>query len=193
MTKPAKLPEREMLNSLLDYNEDTGLLYWKARVASLFESGKHSAEHTCNRWNSKFAGKEAFTCVGTDGYRKGSINNHLYRAHRIIWKMLTGEEPPEVDHINGTRLDNRKVNLRGVTSTENRRNAARHRDTKSPHNGVRKAPQGGWQSYITVDYKWINLGCYSSLEEAVAARKAGELAFGFHPNHGRAAALPKEA
>lgn len=189
MTDAKELPSQEMLNTLLRYDETEGLLYWRPRDVSLFEDKAHSASHTCNRWNSKFANKEALACLGQDGYLKGSINNQLVRAHRVIWKMLTGEDAINVDHIDGNRVNNRKANLRSVDATGNRRNAARHFDSKAPFQGVRKTTNGLWQAYITVDYKWTNLGCYETIPEAIAARKAAEIMFDFHPNHGRAAAL----
>lgn len=187
MTTARELPSQEMLNTLLTYDDAEGLLFWKARDVSSFEDKAHSATHTCNRWNSKFANKQAFTCVGNDGYKKGSLGRQMVRAHRVIWKMLTGEDAVNVDHIDGDRLNNRKGNLRAVDATGNRRNAARHRDSKAPFQGVRKTTNGLWQAYITVNYKWTNLGCYETIPEAIAARKAAEVMFDFHHNHGRIA------
>lgn len=45
-----------------------------------------------------------------------------FPAHRIIWKMETGEDPDTIDHINGKRADNRMENMRNVTHKENLQN-----------------------------------------------------------------------
>ena len=42
-------------------------------------------------------------------------------------------------------------------------------------------------AYITVDSHMKILGRFKSLEDAVAARKAAEAKYDYHPNHGRAA------
>lgn len=58
------------------------------------------------------------------GYVDVTINDRLYRAHRVIWvlfnKTLTPDET--IDHISGDRADNRIINLRAVSSRENNRN-----------------------------------------------------------------------
>jgi len=187
MTKPRKLPTQEMLNSLLHYEPETGALLWKTRPVTMFVDKAHSAEHTCNRWNSKFSGKPAFTCVGTDGYLKGAINNQTTRAHRVIWKMVTGNDAETVDHIDGNRTNNVWGNLRDVPTKVNTKNSARPKSHTNPAVGVRRNNGGGWQAYLNADGKFISFGTYATVEEAIAARKAGQIGFGFHPNHGRVA------
>ena len=49
----------------------------------------------------------------TNGYMSVSILGIAYRIHRVIWKMIHREEPPEMlDHINRVKTDNRIENLR---------------------------------------------------------------------------------
>lgn len=43
-------------------------------------------------------------------------------VHRLLWLLWYEEIPDIVDHINGIKHDNRKVNLRNVTSLENNKN-----------------------------------------------------------------------
>lgn len=47
------------------------------------------------------------------GYLVVTVNFSRYKAHRIIWLMMTGEDPGEnmIDHDNRTTGDNRWVNL----------------------------------------------------------------------------------
>jgi len=184
-TKPT--PSKEMLDALLTYQTKTGQLFWKRRPLEMFANneGGHSRRHNYDKWNAKFAGKEAFTAVKGDGYKHGALFGEHFSAHRIIWKMMTGQEALEIDHINGVRADNHWDNLRSVPSTLNKRNAARSKDNKSGVTGVRRTNRGGWQAFITVNYKMICLGTSKNFDEAVKMRKEAEMKYGFHTNHGR--------
>jgi hypothetical protein len=49
-------------------------------------------------WNPANSGARA-GCEITSGYRHISIDGITYKEHRVIWTMITGEEPPPViDH-----------------------------------------------------------------------------------------------
>jgi len=52
------------------------------------------------------------------------INNKCiqFAVHRLLWLLWYNEIPDTIDHINGIKHDNRKVNLRNVTSIENNKN-----------------------------------------------------------------------
>src|SRR5437879_1070269 len=119
-----KLPSKEELDKLIRYEPDTGLLFWRKRTEDLFVNrGGHTLKHTCAKWNGRFADKEALTKM-TLGYRCGRLNRDYVMAHRVIWKLMTGNDPIQVDHIDGDRSNNRWENLRDVTASENRRNTA---------------------------------------------------------------------
>ena len=61
--------------------------------------------------------------VVTNGYIKISIGNKKYFAHRLIWLWLHGTIDNEcIDHINNDEADNRLINLRCVSLSENQRN-----------------------------------------------------------------------
>jgi hypothetical protein len=182
-----ELPSQEHLRMLLDYDHLNGVLRWKKRDLSLFENGGHGAEHNRDKWNARWAGKEALAAIKGDGYKHGAIDGVHYVSHRVIWKWMTGNDPAEdIDHIDGNRKNNKWSNLRSVNRSENLRNAARHKDNSSGTTGVRYVAKGGlWQAYIIRGRTFISLGSYKNKDDAIAARKQGEKEYGFHPNHGR--------
>ncbi len=181
-----ELPSQEYLRMLLRYDPQTGVLLWRKRSVALFGSNGHTAEHTCNKWNSRMAGKPALAAIKGDGYAHGAIDGVHYSSHRVIWKWMTGDDPDEIDHINGVRDDNRWANLRSVSRALNGKNCARHKDNLSGVTGVRYQKRDKlWQAYMIPDGVFIHLGAFKKLEAAIAARKAGEKRQGFHRNHGR--------
>lgn len=96
---------------------------------------------------------------------------HIY-MHRLITNAPKGKE---VDHINGDKLDNRKKNLRLVNHTVNMQNSLR-KTNLSGFRGVRKNLVG-WQAYIFLKNKFINLGNFRTPEEAFEARREGEIKY----------------
>ena len=192
-TASKPLPSQEYLTSILRYEPETGRLFWRERMPSMFSEGRHTAAHTCAKWNSAFAGKEAFTAKHPAGYRHTNILGRTVLAHRIIWKMVTGIEPDQIDHIDGIRSNNQWSNLRDVTVLENRRNAAISSRNSSGANGVRWVARGRkWQAFIGSKYDLFCLGTFDNFDDAVAARKAAERKHQFHENHGRDAVNQKE-
>ena len=167
-TAPKTLPSCERLNDLFSYDPVSGVLTRKVSV----------------RYNA-LAGSEV-GCVGKNGYKIFSIDGSLYYVHRVIWKLITGEEPEEIDHIDGVRTNNAIKNLRSVTRDENAKNTSKPRGNSSGVIGVSWNIQANkWESYITVKGKKDLLGQFKSFEAAAAARKAAEIKYGFHKNHGR--------
>ena len=51
----------------------------------------------------------------------GNSRNKIY-LHHIAWALVFGRFPRQIDHINGIKTDNRLVNLREVTTSENDQN-----------------------------------------------------------------------
>lgn len=189
-TASKPLPSQEYLNSRLRYDPDTGKLFWKPKTVDMFAEGRHTAAHTCNRWNSRFAGKEAFTSKNGAGYLHSSIDGQPMLAHRVIFKMMTGKDADFIDHDGGVRDNNRWSKLNDVSQSGNLKNSARHKDNMSGATGVRWSPScSKWQAFIGVDYQQICLGTFDSFDDAVATRKAAEQKHNFHRNHGRSAAI----
>lgn len=108
VAKPKPLPPLEILQEKLEYDPETGALFWKCPPSKNVKLGD---------------------CAGTKdkrGYLRVMIGNSQYRAHRLIWKLVYGEDPPpsmEIDHINRDPSDNRLSNLRLATARQNNFNS----------------------------------------------------------------------
>jgi hypothetical protein len=111
---PNPLPSPEYLRKLLEYDPDTGELFWRRRSVCMFEDGAQTAAHACNRWNSRFEALPAF-CVKHSSGRGfvGKIDGYSYMAHRVAFAIHHGrlDEADTVLHINGNHFDNRASNL----------------------------------------------------------------------------------
>lgn len=166
-----KLPSNQRLNELLRYNPQTGELRWKT-----------------NRRGAAKAGQLAGVVDKSRGYVKISIDNIRYKAHRICYKMATGWDVGmfEIDHINGVRSDNRLSNLRMVNAIANRKNTKRRANNSSGYTGVSFHKRNKkWRAQLKANGKKIHLGYFEKIEDAVAARAAADVEYGFHVNHGR--------
>lgn len=85
------------------------------------------------------------------------------------------EKTIQIDHVNRKPFDNRKENLNIVTSRENAQNKGIYKNNTSSYSGVGLRPNGKWQARIQIDGKRISLGCYDNIEDAIQAKKEGEL------------------
>lgn len=154
------LPSQEFLRDCLDYDPDTGLLRWK------FRPEEHFNEYRMWRWwNSAFAGKVAGQ-KPPEMYVVIVLDRQKWYGHRLIYKMMTGADPIEVDHIDGNKRNNQWSNLREATHQENICNKIGSRNSKH-YKGIYKA-HGKWIASITVNYKSHHLGCFDTPEEAYA-------------------------
>lgn len=142
----------EELRRLLSYDAQTGLFTWL----------------TGQRQN-KIAGH-------SHGYVRISIKNRLYCAHRLAWLYIYGEWPKkELDHINRIKNDNRIVNLRESTRSENAQNVIAHKDNASGVRGILwDKSRCKWVAELTIDGKLVFKQRFNSKEEAATARKQAE-------------------
>ena len=142
-----------LIRQLLEYNPETGEFFWKVS------------------YGTATVGDQAGSVYG-NGYRYIQIDNLDYRAGRLAWWFVTGEDPDEfIDHKDGIRDNNRFDNLRKATNSQNQANALWKTNT-SGFKGVSWQPsRGKWIARITVDGKAINLGRYYSIIDAAKAYK----------------------
>lgn len=153
------------------YEPETGKLFWRISPSRAIRAGTE-------------------VCYINDGYLRVGFKGRGYFAHRIIWGILHPEDPiadgEEIDHIDHNRTNNRPENLRKVPGIDNRRNKTKdHRNTSGTTGVGWHSYHKKWQAKISVDGVRVYLGLFHSLDDAIAARKAAEIKYGFHKNHGK--------
>lgn len=171
--------DAEYLRECFTYDPESGHLFWKARPARHFSAVRHMRS-----FNTKFAGKRAYTTTDDKGYASARVPNLPSRAHRVIAVAFLGHSDGWIDHINGVRTDNRFCNLRIVDAKGNAQNQRKAKNNTSGLVGV---------SYDKVRQRWAahigghHLGKFRCIAKAIAARRAQEVALGYHQNHGKTA------
>ena len=73
---PKEVPSPNTLRNLLRYDHATGKLFWKPRGNP--------------RFDTRFAGKEAFTATDARGYISGRVFNETHTGHRVAWAIYYG-------------------------------------------------------------------------------------------------------
>lgn len=174
MAKKKELPDHAYLKECLDYDPMTGVLTWRVRPL-----GHFAAEMYWKAWNTKWAGRPASTIQhGRSGHlcKKISIGGERWLSARVIWKWMTGEDPPsEIDHVSRYAADDRWENLRVAERSENQRN--RRCKIRPLPKGVYATRNGRrWFAHIQVNYRIVYLGTFDSPEAAHAAYRAAAAA-----------------
>ena len=139
------------------------------------------------RWNGDVPCSQTITTKNNRGYVWVNIGKTMYLVHRLIVLYMTGSHPNgEVDHIDGDRLNNVWSNLRDTNPFENARNQGNRTDNTSGTRGVGYNYRARkWVARISHDGVRHSLGYFLTKEEAIAARRAAEVMYGYHPNHAR--------
>jgi len=145
------LPTADELWELFEYRPLTGELVWRRPTSRRVKQG---------------------SVAGSPGRNDGvdvRLHGKLYRAHRLVWRWLTAEDPGalELDHINGNRRDNRYQNLRLATRAQNMWNISGR--------GTTHMPCGRYYARIRAGGKPVYLGTFATEEEAHEAYKKAAL------------------
>ena len=137
------LPSVELLRERFNYDEHTGVVTYKV-------SPKVSAIKT---------GETAGSLTVRGDYYKVIIDKTTYMLHRIIWKLVTGQDPGEleIDHHNRNGNDNRFQNLRLATIEEQEANKIKRGTAKCGNR---------FNARILIEGKRITLGCFDTEEQA---------------------------
>ena len=109
---------------------------------------------------------ESVGYISARGYKYMKVNGRGLLFHRVAWKLVTGEDPPqEIDHVNKDRLDNRWCNLRAATPEQNLAN----RPLKGECLPGVKRHGSRFQARITINGTRRTIGTFNTEEEAHAA------------------------
>jgi hypothetical protein len=150
-TRRAAHPTQQELKEIFDYDPE-GFLVWRKPKPGKAKPGQRAGSRANKDW-----------------YASISLNRVTWAAHRLIFIWHHGFLPPEVDHINRDKADNRIENLRAATRVSNGANRSLNSNSTTGHRNI---------SYDPVRRKWcvaIKAGStvlskrFSSLDEAVAA------------------------
>jgi len=134
---------------LLELDPETGIVRWRV-----------------NRGHVK-AGSVAGT-VRTDNYTTIGVDGRRYLLHRVVYLLHHGQWPTGiVDHINGDPRDNRPMNIRVATVSQNGANKRRG-NSKSGFRGVYQRWRK-WLAQISVDGRLRSIGMFFTAEDAARA------------------------
>ncbi len=141
------------LKEHISYDPESGLLTWKRQRGRAL------------------VGDVAGT-LESQGYIIFTFDRVIYKAHRVAWLLHNGVwHSGQIDHINGHKSDNRIINLRAGSCSDNQQNRKRHRS--GDHVGVYLDKEyGGWIARAPRNFlkrrasKYKYLGYFKTKEEA---------------------------
>jgi hypothetical protein len=164
------LPPREYILEALDYDPLTGLFTWRERPPHHFASEQYQ-----KRFNKKYAGKHAGN-ISSRKYLRVRLQEIEYNLHRLAWIIVHGEPlPPEIDHRDRDRLNNKIANLRAATRDQNRVNVGPLKNNVLGVKGV-VFRRGKFKARIMINGLRYDLGQFDTLEMAGKAYQDAAIA-----------------
>lgn len=141
----------ERLRELLSYDQETGVFTWRVQTNNRVKVGMVAGS------------------LNGQGYVQLRVDGIRYAAHRLAWLYVHGEWPKhQIDHINGSKADNRIANLRDGTQSLNQQNRRTALSTnKTGFLGVASF-KGKFRALIYVKGKHVELGSFETPERAHA-------------------------
>jgi hypothetical protein len=149
MAKYNPLPSAERLRELFSYDGKTGALKWLVRKPGVNAS--------------LVAG------VPSHGYIVVRVDGVLFQAHRIIWKIVTGNDPIDrIDHEDMNRSNNAWSNLREADNGRNMMNAGLRKDNATGAKSVFwEQRTQSWRVRIGCNGAQHDFGRFKNFDDAV--------------------------
>jgi hypothetical protein len=172
-------PSPKELRELFRYDPETGIVRWK------YDSPK--------RCRNAHKSGDVVGTITAQGYLAVNIRYMPYLLHRIIWAIVRGRWPRrQIDHRNMIRTDNRWINLRRASNSQNSMNRGAQSNNKSGLKGVTTHPDGGFFARITRNGVKYYLGYFATAMEAKAIYDdaAKRLHREYHRTHANVPPLP---
>ena len=96
------------------YDEETGKLFWRIRGGKGRDPSRAIGSAHCN------------------GYQRTKVFQIEVLLHRLVWFYINGAWPiGDIDHINGNKSDNRRLNLRDIPHQLNAQNKRKPQEHNS--------------------------------------------------------------
>jgi len=142
------------IKEALTYDPVTGRLFWRVRTGA-----------------RGYPGQDAGYLCKHHGYMNVQVGGKGYKSHRVAWLLYYGHWPVgQIDHINGDRSDNRIVNLRDVTQSQNLYNKPPYSGATSLYKGVSlRRSNNTWRAVIQKEGGQKSIGSFLCEKEAALA------------------------
>ena len=139
----------ERAKQLISYDQETGLVTRITRPCNKTKVGA------------------VIGSLSKKGYLAASFDNKRMLLHRVIWLYMTGSWPDgAIDHINGTKTDNRWANLRLASSFVNAQNIRKARaDSVTGLLGA-FPKRNRYVAEINVHKRRVHIGSFPTAQEA---------------------------
>jgi len=176
------------MTKVKDYYSQELRDYVEGYLGMDFENGETRWKKSRSRWKAGMRAGNIHTHGTGKQYRVLGINGKNYKQPRLLYCFFHKDsfEGLVIDHIDHNSLNDRIGNLRHTSQGENNRNAKRHKTNTSGVTGVSwDGRRQMWKGYIYAEGKQEYLGRFDKLEDAIAARRAAEIEYNYHKNHGR--------
>lgn len=129
--------------------------------------------------------------LSNNGYVRITVASIFFLQSHLVYLWFTGnllKKGEQIDHIDGRSFNDCPQNLRVVSNAINSRNSRKRINNTSGYTGVYyDARCNKYYSRVMVDYKNINLGYFSTAQEAYEVRKDyidSNSELGFTTRHG---------